>query len=295
MKVEVSQAMASWRSLLFVPGDVKKFIDAAPRQGADAILIDLEDGVSPENKAAARTALPATVDFLVGQGLDVLVRVNRPIHLCGLDLQAVIRPGVKAIVIPKVTGPGHLKLVADTVAEIEVEVGLELGSISLIALIESPGAFFNLAEIVSATTRLKAVAFGSEDLAAELGISPTTDLLFQPCQQLVFAARSAGLYAFGFPGSIAEIDDDGLFRQSVRKGLDMGFDGALCIHPKQVRAVNEIFTPSDKQIDDARKIVEAFEEAQQKNIGVVKFRGRMIDQPVYARSSRLLDKARAVD
>ncbi|MGD8710652.1 MAG: aldolase/citrate lyase family protein, partial [Ectothiorhodospiraceae bacterium] len=133
-------AISPWRSLLFVPAHVQRFVESAHRRGADAVLLDLEDSVPAGQKAAARTALGAAVERLRAHGASVLVRVNRPLGECVADLSAAVAAGADAVVLPKTLGPDHVRLVDEHMAEREAAGGLRVGGIGLVAMIETVDA-----------------------------------------------------------------------------------------------------------------------------------------------------------
>ncbi|MEE4279915.1 MAG: CoA ester lyase [Halieaceae bacterium] len=284
--------LAVWRSVLFVPAQVQRFIDAAPRSGADAIQLDLEDSVPTGQKAVARTGLPAAVEALTMAGAEVLVRINRDLRNAVADLEAAAIPGVRAISVPKVSGPEHLQLVDELLSELEAERSLPRGSIGLIAMIESLSGLACAPALALACPRVIGLTIGSEDFSADAGMEPTRANLFHPCQQILFAARAAGVQAYGFPGSIAGYGDLALYGEQVTQGRSMGFDGAFCIHPSQVAVLNEMFTPSPDALAEARDIVAAYESALAGGRAAAAFDGRMIDLPVVARARALIARAR---
>lgn len=288
----MTRPAAAWRSILFVPAHVERFIEAAPRSGADAIQLDLEDSVPGPQKTAAREGLARTVASLEADGIDVLVRINRDLRNTVADLTAAVAGGVRAISVPKVSGAGHLQLVDELISELEKERSLPDGAIGLIAMVESLAGLECVESIARSCQRLVGVTLGSEDFSADAGMEPTMANLFNPCQRLLFAAHAAGVQAYGFPGSIAGYGDLDLYREQVAQGRSMGFDGALCIHPAQVPVLNEVFAPRPGELAEAREIIEAYETALTENRGAAAHGGRMIDLPVVQRARALLARAR---
>jgi citrate lyase subunit beta / citryl-CoA lyase len=280
------------RSYLFTPAHEARFTDRAHQRGADAVLLDLEDSVPLAQKTRARDMLPGVVaqlsEQLAGQGARLVVRVNRDLANCVADLQAACRAGVSAIMLPKVSGPDHIRLIDEFLSSCEREAGLAERQIGLIALIETPGALQQVAEIARASKRLTALAIGTEDFSTECCFAPTPDNLFAPCQQIILAARAAGIEAIGLPGSIAEVQDIAQYTQTVQRAKSMGFDGVLCIHPKQVAVVNDCFAISEAELDQAQRIVNAYETALAQNRGAILLDGKMIDPPVVARAQAVL-------
>ena len=275
------------RSYLFTPAHQEKLVARAHERGADAVLLDLEDSVPLAKKAEAREALAGSVAQLHGKGVHVVVRVNRDLLGCASDLEAAVLAGVDAVMLPKVVGPDHVALVDECLSACERAAGRADRSVGLIALIETPAALLKAPEI-AAVPRLTALALGTEDFATECGFAPTPENLFAPAQQLILAARAAGVQVIGLPGSIAEIRDMARFAATVRQARAMGFDGVLCIHPKQVTEVNAAFAVCDEERTQAARIVAAFDAAIAQNRAAVELDGKMIDPPIVARAQALL-------
>ena len=285
-----------WRSLLFVPANVPKFIDKAHQRGADAIVLDLEDSIPQGEKAAARERVSSAAEQLSARGVDVVVRVNASLRLVAPDLEAVASPAVRAVCVPKVNGAAQLQWISEALGELEIERGIPQGTIRLIAMIESVGALSRREEIATSTRRLAAMTLGTEDFAASAGIAPEADALLYPCQQVVFAVaaiEAAGITPLGFVGSIAQYRDLEAFRSTIRRSRQLGFRGALCIHPAQVAIMNEGFAPSQEELAEARGIIDAYERALAAGRGSAEYNGRMLDAPVVARAKEVL--ASAVD
>ncbi|WP_018236308.1 CoA ester lyase [Ensifer sp. BR816] len=277
-----------WRSMLFMPAHEARFVERAHLRRADAIILDLEDSVAPASKAAARERLPKHVALLAERGLEVIVRVNRDLSNCVADLTAATMEGVSAIMLPKVRGPDHVALVDEFLIEKEQERDLSPGSIKLINLIETPAALNVMAPIAAASDRVVALAIGTEDFSAECGFAPTFDNLFVPCQQFIFACRAARVLALGLPGSIASFEDADDFQLLASQAKAMGFDGALCVHPRQVEIVNVVFRPSAADVEFAARVVEAYNEALRSGRGATSVGGVMVDEPVAKRAQALL-------
>ena len=286
--------MPVWRSLLYVPANVEKYVDKAHTRGADCIQIDLEDSVPAAEKDRARALVPAVAARVRRRGADVVVRINRPLSLAVRDLEAAVGPDVNGIAVTKVQSADHLKLLDELVGELEAKRGLPEGHTRFIAMIETPGAFFRMAEIAGAVDRLAAMNIGGEDFALENGMAPDEEMLQMPKQQMVYAARSAGLMPLGFIASVAEFGDWVAFRAMVRRSRKFGFMGAGCIHPGQVPIVNEEYTPAPDEVAYARRVVEANARAIAGGRGSFALDGKMIDAPVVARAERLLARYAAI-
>lgn len=283
-----------WRSLLYVPVNVEKYVEKAHTRGADCIQVDLEDSVPPAEKDRARTLVPAVAARVRRGGADVVVRINRPLSLAVRDLEASVGPDVNGIAVTKAQSADHLRLLDELVGELEVKRGLPVGHTRFIAMIETPGAFFRMVEIAGAVDRLAAMNIGGEDFALENGMAPAEETLQMPKQQMIFAARSGGLMPLGFIASVAGFGDWGAFRAMVRRSRQFGFMGAGCIHPGQVLIVNEEYTPAPDEVAYAKRVVEENARAEAGGRGSFALDGKMIDVPVVARAERLLARHAAI-
>lgn len=277
-----------WRSMLFVPANVPRFIDKAHRRGADAIILDLEDSVIPQEKAAARQAVREAAKIVGQAGADVTVRINRAWRLAVRDVEAVVCREVCALILPKTEGPEHIRAIAEVVEEVEAELGLEVGHTKLIALVETPDAYFSLREIAKAHPRLIAMTLGAEDFSLEMNMPPTPDGLSHAVRECAIAARAGGLMPMGFVGTLSDFADRDAFRQMAEQGRALGFEGAFCIHPDQVAILNDAFGPSAGEVDTAKRVIGAFDAAKRDGLGAVKLDGKMIDIPVVERARKTL-------
>lgn len=284
----MSRVFPVWRSLLFVPAHISKFTDKAHERGADACILDLEDSVAPTQKALARNAVGEVAASIAARGLDVLVRINEPTDGGLLDLPALVSPAVSAVVLPKVAGTEVVRLVALQLKRLEAERGMPAGHTLILAQIESVDALPLLDEIASASPRLMGMSLGPEDFCVSAGMQPTPDTLLWPNQQVAFACRRAGILPFGFPDSIAEFSDLPRLRQSVVLGRQLGMIGAFCIHPAQVAVLNEVFAPSDAEVEYTVGLLSEYACAEAEGRGAFAYRGKMIDAPVVARARELL-------
>lgn len=283
-----------WRSLLFVPVTNDRFVARAQDRGADAIQLDLEDSVAASQKRAAREALPDAVRTLAQGPADVLVRVNRPWRLALPDLEAAVIPGVTALTLPKIPGPQHVAEVADLVAELERERGLAPGTVRLLAAIEDPAALAQAHAIAAASPRVAGLTLGGEDFALAIGVEPDEDVLLSANQAIVFGAAAAGVPPLGTLGSIAGFGDPDAYREMVRRSRRFGFQGASAIHPSQVPILNEEFAPSTEEVQEAGRIVAAFEDAERRGEAAVAVDGRMVDVPVVERARGTLARREAI-
>lgn len=276
-----------WRSILFVPALSDRFVESALRQPADALQIDLEDSIGPDDKARARDAAPAIAQRFAQAGFDVLVRVNRPWRLLVRDLEAVVAREVHAITLPKVPDAAFVREVAQVIDELERDRGLASGHTRLVAMIECPEGLAQIDAIAAAHPRVVALIIGAEDLALTLQCAVDETALLGPNQRAVFAARRAGVMPLGFVGSVADYADLDAFRVRIERARRLGFDGGFCVHPSQVAVMNQAFAPTPAEVARAQALVAAFEAQQAQGRAAFAFEGRMVDRPV-------VDQARAV-
>ncbi|TPG57110.1 CoA ester lyase [Roseomonas nepalensis] len=283
--------MLNWRSLLFVPATAERFIAKAHTRGADAIILDLEDSVPPTEKVAARAALAGAVPRVSQEGAYVVVRINQPLSLSVPDIAAAVGPGVAALMLTKVLGPDHVRLLSEAVAEREIACGMPVGSTRFLALVETVAALPQMAPIAAADPRMAAMGIGGEDLATELGATPTADGLYVWAAHCIAACRMAGIAPVGSLGSLSNLDDLEGYRAGLRRARALGFSAATCIHPAHVPIINEEYGATQEELDRARRLIAAFDTALAQGSGAVAHEGRMIDLPIVERARRLLARA----
>ena len=210
------------------------------------------------------------------------------------DVEAAVQAGARALFVTKVDGAGHLKLVAELVEEVEREAGRPRGSVKLAAMVESADAYFRAHAIARASSRIVGMNLGGEDFAMDVGMVPDTETLLVPKQTVMIAAKSAGLMAMGFIGTVADYTDTEGFRAAVRKSRKFGFDCASVIHPSGIPILNEEFTPGEDEVAHARKVVEAYDAARLAGRGAITVDGKMIDVPVVIRAEKMLARYEAI-
>lgn len=282
-----------WRSLLYVPTHVEKFVAAAHTRGADAIILDLEDAVPPDQKALAR-GLVASAAARVGQGrADVLVRINGP-DLAAADIEAAVGPAVAGLYLPKVESADEVRGLDALIIAAEKRAGVAVGSTRLVALIESAAGWLRMAEIAAASPRLVGLSLGSEDFCADVGMDPSEETLLGPKQQLIITAAAAGLMAFGVVGVNTSFKDPDAYLAMARRSRSFGYAGSSAIHPSQVPLLNEAFSPSAEEIAYAERVVAGSAAADAEGRGAFALDGKMIDAPIVARARRLLATAAAI-
>jgi len=196
--------------------------------------------------------------------------------------------------LPKVESAHHLRLLAEVIDEIEAERGMPIGTTKLLAMIETAEAFFEMLEIARAHPRVVALTLGAEDFALSVGMLPEAEGLFFPKQQMIIAARAAGILPMGFLGTVADFRDLVAFRATIQRSRRLGFLGAACIHPSQVAILNEEYAPQAGDVAHAERVVTAYENATAQGVGAITVDGKMIDVPVVERAQALLARHRAI-
>jgi citrate lyase subunit beta/citryl-CoA lyase len=284
--------LPNWRSLLFVPVTAERFVAKAHTRGADVIILDLEDSIPPAEKDVARAALPAAAAVVGQGGAEIAVRINRQLEIAIPDIAAAVMPQVTALMLPKVMGPEHIKLLSEVVAVREAALGMAVGRTRFIALVETPQALPHLYAIAAADPRMAAMAVGSEDLSTELEAVPGADLMYHFGMMLVAATRAAGILPLGAVGAFADFNDLEGYRAALKRSRKLGFACTSCIHPLHVPIINEEYGVAPAEADRARRLIATFEAALAKGAGAVAFEGAMIDLPVVERARRLLARAR---
>jgi len=292
MTTETARPM--WRSMLFVPVIVEKFVDAAHRRGADAIILDLEDSVPESQKPRARELIQDAAAKVSQGGADVTVRINRPWRQTLRDIEAAVSPRVRALLCPKIASADHVQMIAEVVSDLEAERGMPIGSTFLVPMIETAEAFFKIHEIARADPRIIAINLGAEDFALSVGMLPEAEGLFYPKQHLIIAARAAGVMPLGFIGTVADFKDLDAFRATIRRSRRLGFMGASVIHPSQIQILNEEFRPTAEEVDLARRIVAAYEKSTAEGVGAIVLDGKMIDVPIVVRAQGTLKREAAI-
>jgi len=284
-----------WRSLLYVPANNERFIAKAHTRGADAVILDLEDSVPATERAAARAKLGESAAAASQAGADVVVRVNRPDAEAERDFEAAVIPGVTALMLPKVDDAAHVGAIAERVSALEAWQGMAPGTMKFVVMVESPAALFKAREIAAAHPRNVAAFLGGEDFAAAAGMVPDPETLFLPKVLTMYAARAAGILPLGMIGTVADYQDLVAVRETIRRSRRFGFEGASCIHPSVVPLLNEEMAPSREEVDNARRVVEAYGEAEKEGLGAITVDGMMIDVPVVQRAEALLKRHAAIE
>jgi citrate lyase subunit beta/citryl-CoA lyase len=291
------------RSLMFVPGHRSRMVqralglgDFAPT-GLDVAILDLEDGVPPDEKDRARVAIAAVLDLpSSGQGPARYVRVNRDTGARDADLAAVLRPGLDGIVLPKIDHPDEVTSLTRDLEKREDAAGLAGGSIRVVASIESARGLLEGRAIAASTDRVIALLFGAEDFARDLSLPTEREAeaaeLVYARSAVVVAAVAARRHAID--GIWSDVTDAAGLRRDALQGRRLGFFGKSLIHPAQIETINEIFSPSPAEVAYARRVVDAFDVAQARGDGAVALDGKLLDQPIVERARGTLLRHHAV-
>jgi citrate lyase subunit beta / citryl-CoA lyase len=274
------------RSLLYVPASSEKFLTRAHERGADALILDLEDAVAPQEKPSARARLEDAVPSAGRNGAKVFVRINAGAPALD-DAEAACRAGAFGLFVHKVHVPADLTRIDAHLSRIE-RAGQR---VVLVPMLEDPGAVLDARLIGAASPRVFALVAGSEDLATAMGAEPTPEVLRLPKLLVHLAAKALGLRSFGMLRSVADFRDRDGVKRAAREARDFGFEGATCIHPSLVPILNAAFSASPEEIERAGRLVAAFEAAQAAGQGAFVFDGKMVDEPVVARARALLARA----
>ncbi len=281
------------RALLFMPGDDLKKIQKGAASGVDSVIMDLEDGVALSRKAMARSVTAEALRSVDFGKTERLVRVNPAGAFISDDLSAILPARPDGIVLPKLESASHLQSVDQFIGALETVNGWDDGSIRLIGIIESALGLFNLREIVNASERLDALAFGAEDYSSSIGAIRTVGGLEVLYARSAVVAHTAvfGLQAIDTPYVNLQ-DEDGLNADS-RFAATLGYTGKFAIHPKQIKPIEAAFNPAPDAIHYATRVLEANQARQDDGTGVFELDGKMIDMPMVRAAEIILNKARA--
>ena len=282
------------RSMLFLPGNSPNILLNADFLGSDAIILDLEDAVAPTEKDSARILVRNAITSL-GYTREVIVRIN-PVEspYWQQDLQQIIKVKPDMIMPTKVSCAGDVKIVADYIGQMEEAYGIPAGTVKMIPLIETALGVENAYEIASADPRVTAIFLGGEDFTADLRCKRTKggNEIFYARSRMVVAARAAGVDVYDTPWTDVE-DYEGLV-EDAKFAKSLGFTGKSSISPRHIPFINEVFSPTEEEIQYAKDVFECIEKAKAEGKGVVSLRGKMIDAPIVARARQVLEAAEAI-
>lgn len=278
------------RSRIYLPGNRPRMIQKGPHLGADAVILDLEDSVSPEEKDAARILVARAIATLDFGASEVMVRIN-PIHAGGLvDLPAILAAGPDSIVVPKCERRDDVLAVEAVINE-----NPPAKPVAILPMIETAKGILNVYEVASASPMVDAITFGGEDFTQDIGATRTKEgkEIFWGRSMLVIAAKAAGVQALDTVFSDLK-DEEGL-RRDTREIKEMGFDGRAAVHPAQIEIIHDVFTPSEEEVQHAVNVIRAAEKARREGSGVAVLKGKMIDRPIIQRAEKIIRIAERLD
>ena len=284
------------RSMLFLPGNNPNMLINAPYLGADAIIFDLEDAVSPAEKDAARLLVRNAIRYMDFENQEIIVRINSiDTDFYKADLDAILPEKPNMILLPKTNLPEDILIVDEYITKLEEKLGLEVGSTGIMALIETALGVENAYRIASCSKRVKALFLGAEDLTADLQCTRTKEgkEIEYSRSRVVVAARAAGIEVYDTPFTDVN-DDEGIIVDSAfAKGL--GFSGKASISPRHIEVINRTFSPTQAEVDYAYEVIDAINLAKQQGKGAISLRGKMIDAPIVARAQRTIAMAEILE
>ncbi|MBQ4447030.1 MAG: CoA ester lyase [Clostridia bacterium] len=283
------------RSMLFLPGNNPNMMINGADLGADSIILDLEDAVSPDEKDTARFLVRSAIADMGFAGVEITVRINSiDTAYWKQDLEAIIPLRPDLIMIPKSGTANDILTVDKYIEGIEERCGMERGVVRLIPLIETALGVENAYAIASACPRVAAIFLGGEDLTADLRCKRTKagNEIDYARKRLVVAARAAGVDVYDTP--FTDVNDDEGIVTDAEYAKSLGFTGKSAIAPRHVKAINAVFSPTMKDIEYAKMVFEAIRRGKEQGKGAVSLLGKMIDKPIVERARQTLEAAKAL-
>ena len=280
--------------MLFVPGNNPGMIRDAGIYKNDCIMFDLEDSVSINEKDSARFLVFQALTTLEYPGKEIIVRINDPRTQLGMDdLEAIVSTRKAVIRLPKTECAEDVRYCDDIIGAVEKKSGIEAGSTRMMAAVESAAGVLNAKEIALASKRLIGISLGAEDYVTDLKTNRSPDgvELYFGRSMILLAARAAGIDALDTVFS--DVNDEEGLRKETMLIRQMGFDGKSVINPRQIKIINDVFTPTEKEIEHSAAVLAAMREAERSGSGVISLKGKMVDKPIVERARRTLDLARA--
>ncbi|WP_263282489.1 citrate (pro-3S)-lyase subunit beta [Schnuerera sp. xch1] len=280
---------------MFLPASNPGMLRDAYIYGADSIMFDLEDSVSLKEKDTSRFLVYQAVKTLDYGDTETVVRINSLDAGGRDDIQAMVRAGIDVIRLPKTETAQDIIEIEEIIEEVERQCGREVGSTKMMAAIESAVGVLNAVDIAKASDRLIGIALGAEDYVTNLHTkrSPEGQELYFARSMILHAARAAGIAALDTVYS--DVNNEEGLRKEVEIIKQLGFDGKSVINPRQIPIVNDVFTPTEAEIENAKNVIHAIEEAKAKGSGVIALNGKMIDKPIVQRAKRVLMLAEAAN
>ncbi len=283
------------RSMLFLPGNTPNILQNGDALGADAVIFDLEDAVAPDQKDAARILVRNTMTYLDFSKVEIIVRINSvDTDFWKKDLDTIVPLKPSLIMPPKCSCAQDVLTVDAYLSVLEEKLGFAPNTIRLIPLIETALGVENAYQIASCTKRVAAIFLGGEDLTADLQCKRTKESqeIEYARSRMVCAARAAGVDVYDTP--FTDVNDDEGIRIDAEKAKSLGFTGKSSISPRHVPVINEVFSPSQRDIEYAYEVMEAIRRGKEEGRGAVALRGKMIDAPVVNRAKRVIETAEAL-
>lgn len=283
------------RSFLFVPGTRTNLLPKAIATGADAIILDLEDSVPPAQKEEARTLVSA--ELANSPQRLTFLRINSPrLGILDEDLAVLAAHSAQAVMIPKVESARDIEEIDRRLAAHELEAGLEAGVISLLVVIESSMGLRNLFDTLSHTKRIRGAALATAeegDFMCDIGgkWTATGEALTYARGKFVCDARAAKM-TWLVDGAFMQLADEPALECESRLARTHGFNGKVAVHPSQVRSINQIFSPTDAEVERAQKLIDAFRDAESQGRGAIRFQGMMVDRANVQWAEQILSAAR---
>ncbi|NME47338.1 citrate (pro-3S)-lyase subunit beta [Enterococcus gallinarum] len=281
------------RTMMFVPGANAAMLRDAPLYGADSIMFDLEDAVSLKEKDSARTLLHFALKTFDYSNVETVVRINSLEAGGAQDVEAMVLAGVEVIRLPKTETAQDILDVDAVITSVEKDNQIPVGTTKMMAAIESAEGVLNAREIAKASERLIGIALGAEDYVTNMKTKryPDGQELSFARNMILHAARAAGIAAIDTVYS--DVDNVEGFQNEVQQIKQLGFDGKSVINPRQIPLVNAIYTPTDKEIQNAKEVIWGIREAEAKGSGVISVNGKMVDKPIVERAQRVIALAKA--
>lgn len=283
------------RTMMFVPASNAGMLRDAYIYGADSIMFDLEDSISLKEKDTARFLVYQAVKTIDYGNVETVVRINSLDQGGRNDIHAMVRAGIDVIRLPKTETAEDVLDVEEVILEAERQCGREEGSTRMMAAIEGPVGVLNALSIAKSSKRLIGIALGAEDYVTSMKTrryaERDSEEIFFARSMIVHAARAVGIAALDTVFS--NVDDVDTLRKETEFIKQLGFDGKSVINPRQIPVVNSVFTPTEKEIQNAIAVMNVIEEAESKGSGVIALNGKMIDKPIVERAERVLLLAEA--
>lgn len=280
------------RSMLFLPGNNPNMLINAGYLGADAVIFDLEDAVSPTEKDAARILVRNTIHYMDFENQEIIVRINSiDTDFFKADIDAILPEKPDMFLLPKTSTPGDILAADEYITEAEKKLGLPVGSTGIMALIETALGVENAYAIASCSKRVKAILLGAEDLTADIQCVRTKQgkEIEYSRSRVVIAARAAGIEVYDTP--FTDVNDDEGIITDTAFAKSLGFSGKSSISPRHIEVINKAFSPTNAEIDYAYEVIDAINLAKQQGKGAIALRGKMIDAPIVARAERTIAMA----